>query len=196
MSDDRASGARGESGAPHETTEDLLERVAAGDRDAFERLYDRIAGAVLGVARRVVVDPAQAEEVAQEALVEVWQSAHRFDRDRGRASAWVLTVAHRRAVDRVRSAQATSERETRLARLNHAPAYDQVSEAVEARLERERVHQALRSLTDLQRESVRLAYYGGLTHREVAEHLGVPLGTVKARLRDGMIRLRDALGVA
>ncbi len=196
MSDDRASGARGEPGAPHETTEDLLERVAAGDRDAFERLYDRIAGAVLGVARRVVVDPAQAEEVAQEALVEVWQSAHRFDRDRGRASAWVLTVAHRRAVDRVRSAQATSERETRLARLDHAPAYDQVSEAVEARLEREQVHQALRSLTDLQRESVRLAYYGGLTHREVAEHLGVPLGTVKARLRDGMIRLRDALGVA
>lgn len=196
MSDDRASGARGEPGAPHETTEDLLERVAAGDRDAFERLYDRIAGAVLGVARRVVIDPAQAEEVAQEALVEVWQSAHRFDRDRGRASAWVLTVAHRRAVDRVRSAQAASERETRLARLDHAPAYDQVSEAVEARLEREQVHQALRSLTDLQRESVRLAYYGGLTHREVAEHLGVPLGTVKARLRDGMIRLRDALGVA
>jgi len=196
MSDDRASGARGEPGAPHETTEDLLERVAAGDRDAFERLYDRIAGAVLGVARRVVIDPAQAEEVAQEALVEVWQSAHRFDRDRGRASAWVLTVAHRRAVDRVRSAQAASERETRLARLDHAPAYDQVSEAVEARLEREQVHQALRSLTELQRESVRLAYYGGLTHREVAEHLGVPLGTVKARLRDGMIRLRDALGVA
>jgi RNA polymerase sigma-70 factor (ECF subfamily) len=188
------SGPRGE-GEARESTELLLALVARGDVNAFERLYDRIAGSVLGVVRRVLRDPAQSEEVTQEVLTEIWRTAGRFDPERGGASTWVLTMAHRRAVDRVRSAQSATDRDAKVALLEHAPAYDEVAEAVEARLEAEQVRKALESLTELQREAVRLAYYGGYTQREVSELLGVPLGTVKTRLRDGLIRLRDALGV-
>ena len=178
-----------------ETTEQLLGLVARGDQDAFERLYDRTAGSVLGVVRRVLRDPAQSEEVTQEVLTEVWRTAARFDPERGGASTWILTMAHRRAVDRVRSAQSATDRDLKVALLDHTPEYDAVAEAVETRLEVEQVRKALGSLTELQREAVRLAYYGGYTQREVAELLDVPLGTVKTRLRDGLIRLRDALGV-
>lgn len=181
-------------GCDRPTAETLLGRVARGDEVAFEQLYDRVAGSVLGVVRRVVRDPAQSEEVTQEVLVEIWRTASRFDPERGGATTWVLTMAHRRAVDRVRSAQASTDRDTRVAHLG-TPAYDEVSEAVEASLEREQVRRALDSLTPLQREAVRLAYYSGCTHREVADRLGIPLGTAKTRLRDGLIRLRDALGV-
>jgi RNA polymerase sigma-70 factor, ECF subfamily len=184
-----------DSGADHPTTQALLGRVAVGDEDAFEQLYDRVAGSVLGVIRRVLRDPGQSEEVAQEVMVEIWRTAARFDPERGGASSWVITMAHRRAVDRVRSAQASTNRDTKVALLEHVPAFDQVSEAVEASLEREQVRRALDSLTALQREAVGLAYYGGYTHREVAELLDVPLGTVKTRLRDGLIRLRDVMGV-
>jgi RNA polymerase sigma-70 factor, ECF subfamily len=190
-----ANGPDGEAGI-RETTEQLLSMVARGDQNAFERLYDRIAGSVLGVVRRVLRDPAQSEEVTQEVMTEIWRTAARFDPDRGGASTWVLTMAHRRAVDRVRSAQAATDRDAKVALLDHSPAYDEVIEAVQARLEAEQVRTALKSLTELQREAVRLAYYGGYTQREVSELLGVPLGTVKTRLRDGLIRLRDALGVA
>src|ERR1019366_761985 len=134
-------------------------------------------------------DPAQSEEVAQEVLLEVWRTASRFDPALGSPLAWVTTLAHRRAIDRVRAAQ----RELRAA----APsiAYDEVTETVEARLDHERVRRCLGSLTELQRESVTLAYYGGYTYREVGELLGVAVGTVKTRMRDGLIRLRDCLGV-
>jgi RNA polymerase sigma-70 factor (ECF subfamily) len=175
--------------------DDLLVLTARGDQEAFAQLYDRIAGPVLGIARSVVRDPAQSEEVAQEVLVEVWRTAARFRPDRGSAMSWVLTIAHRRAVDRVRSAQAATDREHKAALLDRTPAYDQVSDEVEHRLERELVRRCLRALTETQRESVVLAYYRGLTYREVAELLAVPLGTVKARMRDGLIRLRDCLGV-
>lgn len=185
----------GGGGGQDETAEALLRLVAKGDQAAFERLYDRVAGQVLGVVLRVLRDPAQSEEVAQEVLVEVWRTASRFDPARGGATTWILTMAHRRAIDRVRSAQAATDRDAKVALLEHSPAYDEVSEAVEARLERDQVRRALESLTELQREAVRLAYYGGYTYREVAELLDVPLGTVKTRLRDGLIRLRDALGV-
>jgi len=178
-----------------DTAEALLRLVARGDQAAFERLYDRVAGPVLGVVLRVLRDPAQSEEVAQEVLVEVWRTASRFDPARGGAATWILTMAHRRAIDRVRSAQAATDRDAKVAQLDHSPAYDEVSEAVQARLERDQVRRALESLTELQREAVRLAYYGGYTYREVAELLDVPLGTVKTRLRDGLGRLRDALGV-
>lgn len=143
----------------------------------------------------MVRDPAQSEEVAQEVLIEVWRSASRFDPSRGSAATWQMTIAHRRAVDRVRSSQAALERDQRVGRSAHRPPFDEVVEQVETRLEHEQVRKALSALTDLQREAVTLAYYGGYTYRQVAELLDVPLGTVKTRLRDGLIRLRDALGV-
>jgi RNA polymerase sigma-70 factor (ECF subfamily) len=173
----------------------LLQRTARGDTDAFEALYERMAGSVFGVVRRVLRDPAQSEEVAQEVMVEVWRGATRFDAEKGSAGTWILTMAHRRAVDRVRSAQASHDRDERVARRDHAAPYDEVAEAVETRLEQEQVRRCLGSLTELQRESVTLAYYGGYTYSEVAGLLDAPLGTVKTRLRDGLIRLRDCLGV-
>lgn len=175
--------------------DDLLVLVARGDVAAFELLYDRLAPAVFGLTTRVLRDPAQAEEVTQEVLVEVWRTASRFDPQRGSAQSWVLTMAHRRAVDAVRSAQARTDREDRVGRQAETTGFDEVSEQVEARLEAEQVRRCLGSLTDLQRESVTLAYYGGYSYREVAEMLTAPLGTVKTRLRDGLIRMRDCLGV-
>jgi RNA polymerase sigma-70 factor (ECF subfamily) len=148
---------------------------------------------VLGSVRRVLRDPAQSEEVMQEVLLDVWRTAARFDPAVGSASAWVMTMAPRRAVDRVRSEQRSAERELRAATANVE--YDEVTDAVEARLEQERVRRCLAALTDLQRESVTLAYYKGLSYPEVAQLLGVAVGTVKTRMRDGLIRLRDCLGV-
>ncbi|MFI5755810.1 sigma-70 family RNA polymerase sigma factor [Streptomyces sp. NPDC051569] len=176
--------------------QELMGQVARGDQDAFSRVYDMVCGPVLGLVRSVLRDPAQSEEVTQEVLLEVWRTAARFQPSRGSAMTWVLTLAHRRAVDRVRSAQASSDREYRAALLDRTPAFDEVTEQVEASLEREQVRRCLRTLTELQRQSVTLAYYQGLSYREVAELLSVPLGTVKTRLRDGLIRLRDCLGVS
>jgi RNA polymerase sigma-70 factor (ECF subfamily) len=178
-----------------DTPEHLLILVARGDRAAFDRLYDRVANAVYGLVRKVLRDAAQSEEVTQEVLVELWRTASSFDPERGSATTWVMTLAHRRAVDRVRSAQASSDRDVKAARLGQEPAFDMVAEAVEHRLEREQVVRALSGLTDLQREAVTLAFYGGYTHVQVAELLDVPLGTVKTRIRDGLIRLRDEMGV-
>ncbi|MFI6262603.1 ECF RNA polymerase sigma factor SigK [Micromonospora sp. NPDC051006] len=175
--------------------DDLLGRVARGDDAAFAALYDAVVGKVLGLARRVLRDPGMAEEVTQEVLVEVWRTAARFDPTRGTATAWVLTMAHRRAVDRVRSEQARTERTQRAAARDGSVPYDEVAEGVAARLDREQVRRCLDGLTPLQREAVTLAYYGGYTYREVAEQLAAPLPTIKTRLRDGLIRLRDCLGV-
>ncbi|WP_327287019.1 ECF RNA polymerase sigma factor SigK [Streptomyces sp. NBC_01198] len=189
--------ARGDrSPAPHSgALEQLLDLTARGDREAFEDLYNAVAGSVLGLVRRVLRDPAQSEEVAQEVLVDVWRCAARFDPAQGSAMGWIMTLAHRRAVDRARSAQAAAEREHRAAVRDHSPAFDEVGELVERRLEREQVRRCLGRLTELQRESVTLAYYRGCTYRETADLLGVALGTVKTRMRDGLIRLRDCLGV-
>jgi RNA polymerase sigma-70 factor (ECF subfamily) len=178
------------------SVDDLVRDVARGDGPAFEELYDRVANTVFGVVRRVLRDPAQSEEVTQEVLVEVWRTATRFDAGRGSAMTWIHTMAHRRAIDRVRSAQAATDRDEKVARRDHVPDYDVVVDRVEARLEQEQVRRCLEHLTDLQRESVTLAYYGGYTYREVSELLEVPLGTVKTRMRDGLIRLRDCLGVS
>ncbi len=171
----------------------LLALVARGDQGAFCAVYDQSAAQVFGLVRRVIRDPAQSEEVTQEVMLEVWRSASRFDPHRGSAMAWLSTLAHRRAVDRIRSGQAAAEREARAAAAT-GPGYDMVAEEVETRLDAQRVRRCLESLTDLQRESVTLAYYGGYTYREVASLLGVATGTVKTRMRDGLIRLRDCLG--
>ncbi|GGX89956.1 ECF RNA polymerase sigma factor SigK [Streptomyces minutiscleroticus] len=181
--------------SPRPDLDELMTLVAQGDQDAFAALYDALAGSVLGVARGVLRDRAQSEEVAQEVLVEVWRTAARYRADRGTAVNWVLTLAHRRAVDRVRSVEAAAARDHRAALLDRTTAHDEVTEQVEVRLEHEQVRRCLRTLTEVQHQSVTLAYYRGLTYREVAELLSVPLGTVKTRLRDGLIRLRDCLGV-
>jgi RNA polymerase sigma-70 factor, ECF subfamily len=169
--------------------------VARGDEDAFAALYDAAAALVFGVVRGIVRDPAQSEEVTQEVLLDVWRTASRFDAARGSGTAWVVTLAHRRAVDRVRAEQAAAQRERRQPPAAGGPGYDAVAEAVEARMDAQRVRRCLESLTELQREAVTLAYYGGYTYREVAGLLDVAVGTVKTRMRDGLIRLRDCLGV-
>lgn len=178
-----------------ESSEELLLRVARGDEDAFGRLYDRVASTVWGVARRVLRDSALAEDVTQEVLVEVWRKASRFDPQRGSALAWVTTLAHRRAVDRVRSEHAAARREQLVSDRSVPAPYDEVSEQVGLQLERQQVRRCINTLTALQRESVLLAFYRGYTYPEVASLLDVPLGTVKTRMRDGLIRLRDCLGV-
>jgi RNA polymerase sigma-70 factor (ECF subfamily) len=172
-----------------------MEKVARGDREAFTGVFKAVSEPVFGMVCRVLRDKAMSEEVAQEVLVEVWRTAPRYDPDRGSVIAWVLTMAHRRAVDRVRSEQAASSRERRAALLDHETEFDEVVEEVETRLERDAVRACLRGLSEPQRQSVTLAYYQGLTYREVAERLSQPLGTIKSRLRDGLMRLRDCLGV-
>ena len=175
--------------------DDLLNRVATADQRAFAELYDRVAPRVLGLVRRLLVDPAQSEEVTQEVFLEIWKTADRFDTDRGAAMSWILTMSHRRAVDRVRASQAGHDRDLKIGIRDLEREYDQVAETVEIRIEHERVKRAMSQLTELQRQAISLAYYGGYSHSEVAELLHVPVGTVKTRLRDGMIRLRDEMGV-
>jgi RNA polymerase sigma-70 factor, ECF subfamily len=176
--------------------EELLARVAGGDQDAFADLYDQTASRVLGLVQRLLVDHAQSEEVTQEVFLEIWQTAPRYAADRGSAITWILTMAHRRAVDRVRASEASRQRDLRIGVRDHVDGHDDVAEQAEIRLENVRVERALSRLSEAHREAVTLAYYGGLTQREVSDRLGVPLGTVKTRLRDGMIRLRNELGVA
>jgi RNA polymerase sigma-70 factor (ECF subfamily) len=176
--------------------DDALARVAQGDQEAFAELYDALSATVHGTALRVLRDPDHAAEVTQEVMVEVWRTAPQFDARRGTARAWVTTMAHRRAVDRVRAVQAQRDRDQRVLDTDFTRPFDEVAEQVEQSLEAERVRHCLDGLTDTQRESVTLAYYDGRSYREVAEHLDAPLPTVKSRIRDGLTRLRDCLGVA
>ena len=181
---------------PAVTSEDLLGRVAQGDQQAFAELYDRTASRVFGLVKRLLRDHAQSEEVTQEIFLEIWQTATRYEPGKGGAMAWMLTMTHRRAVDRVRASQSSRDRDTRIGIRDFAPEFDSVAENVEITIESERVKEAMKRLTELQRQAVSLAYFGGYSHSEVSQMLKVPIGTVKTRLRDGMIRLRDELGVA
>lgn len=174
---------------------ELLQRVARGDQGAFARVYDLISPRVFGLILRVLVDRAQSEEVLQEVFLEVWQSASRFVPNRGQGRSWVLTIAHRRAVDRVRSSQASVDRDVRVGFRDLDVAHDGVAEQVELRIEGERVAAALTALPDAQREALTLAYYGGYSQSEIAALVGAPLGTIKTRMRDGLSRLRSEMGV-
>ncbi|MFD8141681.1 ECF RNA polymerase sigma factor SigK [Streptomyces sp. NPDC059708] len=174
---------------------ETMRQVAHGDKQAFSVLYDALAPMVFGIVVRVVRDRAQSEEVAQEVMIDLWRQAARYRPDAGSVTTWAATIAHRRAVDRVRSAQAAADREQAQAAREHTTAFDEVAEQVETRLESEQVRRCMRGLTELQRQAVTLAYYQGLTYREVAEALRTPLPTIKTRMRDGLIRLRDCMGV-
>ena len=170
----------------------LMARIARGDEPAFAELYDELAPTVYGIVLRVVRDPAQSEEVTQEVFVELWRQAARFDVARGGVRGWAVTIAHRRAVDRVRSEQSRRDRQRRDAAAS-AGATENPSDAVIDSLDRGRARLALTELSDAQRRALELAYFDGLTHVEVAEQLGVPLGTAKTRIRDGLIRLRSLM---
>lgn len=178
-----------------ESLADLLRRSSLGDQAAFAELYDATSARLYGLILRVVRDPAQSEEVTQEAFLEIWRASARFDPDKGNALSWMMTLAHRRAVDRVRSAEASTRRDTAYESATHPIAHDVTAETVTTRLEARRVRQALKALTAVQRQAIELAYFGGYTHTEVASMLDLPVGTAKTRIRDGLIRLRDAMGV-
>jgi RNA polymerase sigma-70 factor (ECF subfamily) len=174
---------------------ELLQRIAGGDQTAFARLYDMLSPRAFGLILRVLVDRSQSEEVLQEVFLEVWQSASRFAPNRGQGRSWVLTIAHRRAVDRVRSSQASTNRDVRAGLRDLDVAHDGVAEQAELRIEGERVATALSTLPDAQREALTLAYYGGYSQSEIAALMGAPLGTIKTRMRDGLSRLRAEMGV-
>jgi RNA polymerase sigma-70 factor (ECF subfamily) len=190
---ERASGARASDGAID--LAGLLRRSARGDEAAFAALYDATSARAYGLAVRVIRDPAQAQEVTQEVYLEIWRTASRFDPHKGSAIAWLMTIVHRKAVDRVRSAEAASRRDTAYLEANRTIEHDSTADAAEASFEARRVRTALAGLTEAQREALTLAYYGGYTHTQVASMLDLPVGTAKTRIRDGLIRLRDALGV-
>jgi len=174
---------------------ELLKRASRGDEGAFAEFYDATSGRAFGLAVRVLRDRAQAEEVTQEAYLECWRHAARFDPDKGSAISWLLTIVHRKAVDRVRSAEASSRRDEAYTHKEQTVDHDSTAEAATASLEATRVRAALSDLTLKQRQAVELAFLGGYTHTEVARMLDLPIGTAKTRIRDGLIRLRDALGV-
>lgn len=177
------------------TEDELLVQTARGDTAAFEQLYDRFARRVHGLVKRIVRDPTLSQDTTQEVMTELWRTAARFDPDKGAAASWILTLAHRRAVDTVRREQSSRDRIDRAGRKNLQRPADTIAEGVVMADEHAEVRDAMDHLTDLQREAIEMAWFDGHTYREVAAKLDVPLGTIKTRMRDGMIRLRDHLEV-
>jgi RNA polymerase sigma-70 factor, ECF subfamily len=177
-----------------ERLRELTRRSARGQEDAFAELYDLTAPRVYGVVLKVLRSPELAAEVSQEVFVEVWRSCTRYDSSRGSVLAWMITIAHRRAVDRVRSTTSEAARDQQYGRAEPV-VIDDVWETTRRHWEADRVREGLHALTEVQREALTLAYFGGYTQAQVAQLLQVPLGTVKTRMRDGLIRLRDELEV-
>ena len=178
-------------GDGHADVDALVSRVARADASAFEALYDELSSSVFGLARRVVRDPARAEDVTQEVFLEVWRKAARFDSTLGKAKTWVMTIAHRRAVDAVRRNESQKRQDEKTA--PEQVSHDEPADSLIAAEEQGAVRECLETLTDLQLEAVRLAYFNGYTYSEVATLLDKPLPTIKTRMRDGLIRLRDCL---
>jgi RNA polymerase sigma-70 factor, ECF subfamily len=174
--------------------EALLRRVAHRDTDAFATFYDRTRTRVYGLVTRVLRDPGYSEETTQEVYLEVWRTASSYDPKKGSALAWMLTIAHRRAVDRIRAEKAASQREFRYGAANIDPSHDVVVDTAIAGDERRRVTECLDALTDAQRQCVELAYYEGLTYVEVSQQLSANLSTIKSRMRDALRGLRNCLG--
>lgn len=174
---------------------DLLLRIAGGDQGAFAELYDALSSRVFGLILRVLVNRSQSEEVLQEVFLEIWQSAARFAPNKGQGRTWVMTIAHRRAVDRVRASQSSADRDVRAGLRDLGVAHDSVAEQAELGIEGEKVVYALSALPDAQREALVLSYYGGYSQNEIAVLVGAPLGTIKTRMRDGLTRLRTTMGV-
>ena len=174
---------------------ELMTLSSRGHEDAFAELYDLTSQRIYGIVLRVLRSPDHAAEVTQEVYVEVWRQSARYSSGKGSVIAWMTTMAHRRAVDRVRSVSSEVARDERYALHGGEREIDQVWDGVEQRLDVERVRKGMASLTAIQREALTLAYFGGYTQSQVAQLLHLPLGTVKTRIRDGLIGLRDALGV-
>lgn len=184
-----------EDGTAGDPVADLLLRVAGGDQKAFAELYDLLSSRVFGLILRVLVNRSQSEEVLQEVFLELWQSAGRFAPNKGQGRTWVLTIAHRRAVDRVRASQSSTDRDVRIGIRDIGVAHDSVAEQVELSIEGDRVVAALGTLPEPQREAIVLSYYGGYSQSEIAVLVNAPLGTIKTRMRDGLSRLRNEMGV-
>jgi RNA polymerase sigma-70 factor (ECF subfamily) len=173
----------------------LLRRVAQQDVEAFAAFYDDTRARVFGLVMRVLRDPGYSEETTQDVYLQVWRGAAGYNPAAGTPLAWLMTLAHRRAVDRVRSEQAAGQRESRYGAANHEVPADRVAESVIQRDEQRQVSDCLSSLTDPQRECIQLAYYEGLTYVQVSERLSANLATIKSRMRDGIRGLRKCLGV-
>jgi len=174
----------------------LLRRVAQRDAEAFADFYDHTRARVFGLITRVLRDPGYSEETTQDVYLQVWNNAANYDPKAGTPLAWLMTLAHRRAVDRVRSEQAASQRESRYGAASVELPADRVAEAVIHSDERRQVTNCLESLSDAQRESIQLAYYEGLTYPQVSERLSTNLATIKSRMRDAIRVLRNCLGVS
>lgn len=174
---------------------ELMSACSRGHEEAFSELYDLTSSRVYGIALRVVRSTDHAAEVTQEVFVEVWRQSARYSPDKGSVMAWMTTMAHRRAVDRVRAVTSEVVRDENYAATESDRGVDQVWDSVAQKFDVERVRKGMASLTAIQREALSLAYFGGYTQSQVASLLKLPLGTVKTRIRDGLIGLRDALGV-
>jgi RNA polymerase sigma-70 factor, ECF subfamily len=177
----------------HLSDEALVALVARGDEDALAELYDRIGRIAYGLALRVLRDDRLAEDAVQDGFLAAWRTAAAFRPERAKASTWVLTLVHRRAVDLVRREERRRAEPLAEEAAAVAEAAERTEEAAWLRFERERVQAALRQLPDTQREALELAYYGGFSQSELAERLGVPLGTIKSRMFAGLARLRELL---